>query len=376
MHSFESVTKRGIILAVDLQRIELNKKELVLTNYDTTNGSCAFCSHLNLDAETCRANKQTTNTNHLIIMKKILYLLLTVLVSCSLPLITSCDDDDDVERAFFDINLEPDQTFSIPNASNVTWTSSNPAVATVNEKAIVTGISVGTTEISSTLGTFTATVAYQNVSLKVDSVYLVYNGYGVEWESSNPLIASVIKPATDADTTRIVATCAGTTVLSSSRGTITVTVSPQYTIYEEPFTKWGADETAIKEALSKYTPYTSTETQIVYQNIGVISAEAYTLKDSALVQVDLAIPVDTFKVENVAEHLENRYKFYGIEDDIYLYYSPTLETAVLLSLQADSENPYFLLDYIPYDAIFENVSAVPQVHGKALRRVRNESVVK
>lgn len=303
-------------------------------------------------------------------MKKILYLLLTVLVSCSLPLITSCDDDDEVERAFFDINLEPDQTFSIPKASDVTWTSSNPAVATVNEKAVVTGISAGTTEISSSLGTFTATVAYQKVSLKVDSVYLISNGLGVEWESSNPLIASVINPATDSDTTRVVATCAGKVVLSSSRGTISVTVSPQYTFYEDPFTTWGAKEAAIRKALSKYTPYTANETRIAYHNIGLISTEVYTLQDSALVQVDLAIPVDTFKIEAVTKHLENRYTFYGIKDDIYLYYSPTHETSVLLSTQADSVKSYFLIDYFPYDSIFDEVEALPQVRSRALSGAR------
>lgn len=219
------------------------------------------------------------------IMKKIFYLLMSVLFSCSLLLVTSCgggDDDEDEVVTFNDVTIKSDETYSITNGKGVTWTSSNDLVAKVDEEGVVTAV------------------------------------------------------------------CAGTAKLTSTKGSFTVTVKPSYTLYSEPYLKWGASANSVKSAMLQYTPYSETSTFISYANIGVITLVGYTLKDSKLSQVDVAIPTTAVSAEGLVKHLTSRYVYVTSQDNVYGFISPTKDTAVLMSIQTVSKTTIYLIDYVPY----------------------------
>jgi hypothetical protein len=282
------------------------------------------------------------------IMKKILHLVFAVCGTCLLPLITSCDDE--VGPFFWGvIQLEPEQSYSISKGSGVTWTSDNPDVATVNDEAIVTGVSAGTAVISSSLGSFTAKVAFKSVSVAVDSIYVIANGQGATWTSGDPRIAQV------EDSAKVVGVCAGTTELTSSLGTIVVHVATSYALYDEPYLKWGAKEPAVRCAMLPDTPYVADDAQLAYYNIGHIAELDYQLGDSLLNQVNLVIPEETLTIDVIKKHLANRYTYLGVAVDSYIYVSPTEETAVFLSEQNDLDAPLFLVKYMPYSSAIKRL---------------------
>ena len=133
----------------------------------------------------------------------------------------------------------------------VTWTTSNPAAATVSSSGLVTGVAVGSATITATSETRTATaaitvvyrpVATVQVSPATESVVIgsvmpfsavardaqggVLSGRPITWASSNPAVATVsatgVATGVVAGTTNIQATIEGVT----GSGTLTVTTAP------------------------------------------------------------------------------------------------------------------------------------------------------
>lgn len=114
----------------------------------------------------------------------------------------------------------------------VTWTSSNPAVATVNANGVVTGVSVGTTTITASCAGFTstATITVNNpltginldkaeatmnrgTTLKLNATKEPADAEGeISWESSAPAVATVdangVVTAVGKGTATITASCA------------------------------------------------------------------------------------------------------------------------------------------------------------------------
>lgn len=91
-------------------------------------------------------------------MKKVFYLL-TLVLGLSLTL-TACggdDKDDEPQVKFKDVTLKFEETYTIPNGKNVTWTSSNQYIASVDGD-VITAERVGEAIISSDKGTFKVTV--------------------------------------------------------------------------------------------------------------------------------------------------------------------------------------------------------------------------
>lgn len=95
-------------------------------------------------------------------MKKFFYLFAFVAV---FGLAACGNDDDEPEVTFSDTSLSYGATYTIPNGSGITWSSSNDLVASVSEST-VTAEHVGTATISSDQGSFTVTVTATTTAYK------------------------------------------------------------------------------------------------------------------------------------------------------------------------------------------------------------------
>jgi uncharacterized protein YjdB len=139
------------------------------------------------------------------------------------------------------------------NASNknVTWSTSNPGVATVNATGVVTGIATGTASITAKTidGNFTASSAITVSSIPVTSITVspvsaTINGIGgttalittvlpanatnktVNWSSSNPLVATVSQSGVVTGVSFGTAIITATTVSGGFTASSAITVSP------------------------------------------------------------------------------------------------------------------------------------------------------
>jgi hypothetical protein len=147
------------------------------------------------------------------------------------------------------------------------WSSANPDIATVSSTGVVTGVGIGSTTVTATMGTLSATVPIivHPVSLFISPGEMVMNAGGVdrftarvvgvngrlltlpiEWSSANPAIAAVGK-----SDGVVSAVAAGSTTVAAvagrSRATATVTVEP-----DSHLAQWASGASASTE-------YTSTE---------------------------------------------------------------------------------------------------------------------
>ena len=146
-------------------------------------------------------------------------------------------------------------TVSPANATNraVTWSSSNPAVATVNATGVVTAVSAGTATItvttvdgnrtaSCTVTVIPQTIAVTGVSLNISNTTITVGGTetlvatvnpanatnrAVTWSSSNPAVATVNATGIVTAVSAGMATITVTTVDGGRTASATVTVVPQ-----------------------------------------------------------------------------------------------------------------------------------------------------
>jgi uncharacterized protein YjdB len=143
-------------------------------------------------------------------------------------------------------------SFTPTNATNrnVTWTSSNPAVATVNARGLVTGVALGTTTITATAAdgghtavasvTVVQTVAPTSITIAPLTANVnigAIRRFGitiqpfnadrrVTWTSSNPAVATVDPAGNVRGVALGTATITATTITGNRIATATVTVVP------------------------------------------------------------------------------------------------------------------------------------------------------
>lgn len=196
-------------------------------------------------------------------------------------------------------------------------------------------------------------VTFSDATIEVGENYKISNGSGTQWTSDNELIATV-------SGTTVTGICAGTTeIRSSSLGAFNITVEPAYTLYPEPYLKWGASASAIKAAMSKYTLYSEDTEDLVYSNVGIIAVVDYALENNKLDYVGLAIPLESAEAEDLVTHLSNRYIYIDSEDDYSYMIDPTEETFVIVTAMAISDTPMWMIVYEPYE---EDTKAVSTPH--------------
>lgn len=84
---------------------------------------------------------------------------------------------------------------------------------------------------------------FQDVTLSHGVSYTIIEGSDVTWTSSNELVAYV-------DGNKVTGICIGEAIISSSKGSFKVTVSPQYNNVTLPSMNFGASISTIKSEMS------------------------------------------------------------------------------------------------------------------------------
>ena len=113
-----------------------------------------------------------------------MFLTCFILVSCG-------GDDEEPDFTYQDVSLNYKATYTIPNAGDVEWTSSNEYIASVSGN-VVTAERVGEATISSSKGSFKVTV---------NATSHVFNAPCIQWGASKSIVKSFMKNVTPTEET-------------------------------------------------------------------------------------------------------------------------------------------------------------------------------
>lgn len=169
-------------------------------------------------------------------------------------------------------------------------------------------------------------------------------GYQSDWVSSNTFAATVDNMGI------ITAVRKGTANIYSTSKDLScfISVSPSYTLYNEPITDWGLSKSRIKSR--KGTPDNETSTVFTYNtNSTITPIEMYLFEDNQLAAS--AIVVKTSYTDELVEHLSQRFKPATVDIENYRLYFIDAETiseteiAVVAQLYNTS---YWLVMYSEY----------------------------
>ena len=144
-------------------------------------------------------------------------------------------------------------------------------------------------------------------------------GYKSDWVSSNTFAATV----DDAGVVSAVRKGTANIYSTSKDLSCSISVSPSYTLYNDPIIDWGLSKSSIRSR--KGTPDNETSKMFTY-NTGstVIPLEMYMFENNQLVST--AIAVNTSYTDELAEHLSQRYKPINVDTENYNIYFIDAET--------------------------------------------------
>ena len=128
-------------------------------------------------------------------MKKLLSLF--TILSCFI--LASCGGDDEPDFNYQDVSLRYNTTYTIPNAGDATWTSSNEYIASVSGN-VVTAERVGEAIISSNKGSFKVTVTPTSH---------VFNEPCIKWGATKSTVKSFMNNASPSEETSTALTYKG-----------------------------------------------------------------------------------------------------------------------------------------------------------------------
>lgn len=156
-----------------------------------------------------------------------------------------------------------------------------------------------------------------NRYMKVGESYNL--GYASNWVSSNTFVATVDNEGI------ITAVREGTAKIYSTSKDLScnVSVSPTYTLYNEPITQWGIGKNSVIS--KKGTADSDTDSGLGYNTGNSIAPiEIYLFKNNKLYAS--AVMVQTTYSDELVEHLSQRYKPVYIDTDNYSFYFIDAET--------------------------------------------------
>lgn len=166
-------------------------------------------------------------------------------------------------------------------------------------------------------------------------------GYPSNWISSNTFAATVNNEGV------ISAVRKGDANIYSTDKDLScqITISPSYTLYNEPIIQWGISKSSVKS--QKGTPDSETTTLLTYDTNNTIAPEErYLFEDNKLKAS--AIFVKSTYTSEIVEHLAQRYKaaFYDDEEDVaYFIDAETLSEAETIATVSLSNISYWVVMY-------------------------------
>lgn len=212
--------------------------------------------------------------------------ILSLLLSCTVLFCSSCTNEDEPNLQFNDVSLKCDQTYTIKNGSDISWTSSNKYIASVSGN-VVTANLIGEAVISSSKGSFKVTVS--------GNAMQAYRIPCIEWGATKSTVKNFMKNS-------------GTTL----------------------------DE--------------ETSTELIYVGSGAQILTSYTFENSRLAGSVVGLNGDYVDSDNLIDFMLERYIPISIDEDNYSFYfvAPDNKTVLGLYLKVYGSTLVYLIAYVPY----------------------------
>lgn len=181
--------------------------------------------------------------------------------------------------------------------------------------------------------------SFKNLELVAGNTAVIENGSGVTWASENEYIASV-------SGNTITAKRVGTVKISSTKGSFDVTVTPQYTLYDDPCMKWGCSTSYVKSFMSDYTFLGEKGDYLIYTGKGAASYVQYRFSDAALTGVAVYVP--TSYLDELAAFISERYIYAAKLDDATGHLSPDKKNVVYVTATKLGSTYYYMVYYTDF----------------------------
>ena len=155
----------------------------------------------------------------------------------------------------------------------------------------------------------------------------IKNGDGITWKSENDFIASVSGSVVNA-------VRQGTVTVTSDKGAFKVNVTPSHTLYSDPCFDWGSSFEDVKSFMNGYDLLTETDEGLLYKGKGAASYVTYIFKNSQLNAS--GVSVKTTYMDDLVEHLNERYVYVGNDDNEYLLYYVSIDKKMVIGVGAQN----------------------------------------
>ena len=188
---------------------------------------------------------------------------------------------------------------------------------------------------------------YDDVTLKVGETYTIPNGKNTTWTASNPVVVSIVGEV-------ITAEVVGTTQVSSTKGSFTVTVVANDASFKEPILQWGLSKNGVIDAMKKnYAGYALAEesdNELTYYGTGIVTMYNYEV-DPTLSGSTMFVDADLVSPDAIIYFVSKRYVITEVEEDGSVYFASTNgATAGVLFSENIAGGVYWVVYYIPVDS--------------------------
>ena len=180
---------------------------------------------------------------------------------------------------------------------------------------------------------------YANQTMVAGDTYTI-PGKIKDWASDNELIASVSNGIVTAE--RV-----GETIIRSGSKSFKVSVTGKYNTFKEPYTQWGASQSAVKSYMTEYTLFKETNEVLYYTGLNKEMGYGYSFTNSALSSSYVILQMTSVTSDEMVAYLAERYVYVTMDEDDYYFgfVTPDKKTIVILQLQSNSGQLYYFVYY-------------------------------
>lgn len=187
---------------------------------------------------------------------------------------------------------------------------------------------------------------FDDVTLQYEQTYVIPNGKNTTWSSSNELIASV-------EGTTVRANKVGEAVISSDKGSFTVTVNPTLHVFIEPCLQWGADVNNVKlfmaSKISSLALTKETGEALTYSS-SATKAYTYAFESGKLTSSAVGLNSDYVSSDAMADFMIERYIPVTMDQSSNTFYfiSPDKKNVIVFGITSSGRTIIYLVAYAKY----------------------------
>lgn len=164
---------------------------------------------------------------------------------------------------------------------------------------------------------------YNDITIIAGSTYTIENGSN--WTSEEPLIAEV---SGNVITAKIV----GQTTIRNDKYSFTVTITPRYNLYKDPYLVWGASMSSVKSYMNGFTLAVNDSESLMYDGKGGAEVYMYLFENNKLTSSAVLVDAEKYN-ERLAEFLFERYIFVNADDEEFIVTFINVEKNMAVSVQ-------------------------------------------